>query len=283
MLLVYDRVVATWVIWLGLVGMIFSEKLVGQDGLNSEIVFYVMGDVPYSVPEEKILQDQIESLPTDGKFIVHVGDIKAGSTPCDESVFAKVAGMLGQCKSPLFIIPGDNEWNDCLEPATAWGYWNQYFLRFDERWHHRLPVFRQLEREENFSFVWNKTLFVGVNLVGGRVHDADEWKLRHRQDLDWLRQNLNRSARDVRCMVLFGHANPAEKHEDFFPSFIQMAEAFAKPILYLHGDGHKWIEDRPFDAKNILRVQVDQGGIAPPVKVTVTGQPQQPFLFDRRR
>ena len=36
------------------------------------------------------------------------------------------------------------------------------------------------------------------------------------------------------------------------------------------------------EAKNILRVQVDQGGIAPPLRVTVSDHAQQPFHFDRR-
>ena len=49
-----------------------------------------------------------------------------------------------------------------------------------------------------------------------------------------------------------------------------------------HGDGHKWIYDRPFEAKNILRVEVDQGGKAPPVKVQVTNDSTEPFVFDRR-
>ena len=53
----------------------------------------------------------------------------------------------------------------------------------------------------------------------------------------------------------------------FSESAVKDAEQFEKPILYLHGDGHRWIHDRPGAAKNILRVQVDQGGIA---KITVT-------------
>ena len=83
-------------------------------------------------------------------------------------------------------------------------------------------------------------------------------------------------------MVLFGHAHPNDKHDDFFDPFLEEATRFEKPILYLHGDGHKWIKDRPFDAENILRVQVDQGGIAPPLKVVVAGSGAEVFEFDRR-
>jgi hypothetical protein len=257
----------------------FADPSTSKPGL----VFYAMGDVPYTPPQEDILREQIASLPTDGEFVIHVGDIKAGATACDESVYTTVSGILGECKTPLFIIPGDNEWNDCADPAQGWQYWNQYFMRFDQRWHHRLRVFRQLEREENFSFVSGNVLFVGINLVGGLVHDAEEWRNRHRQNLKWVQRNIRQFGSDVSSLIVFGHATPAQKHQDFFEPFCQIAEEFQKPILYLHGDGHKWIEDYPFSAPNILRIQVDQGGIAPPLKVTVTGDPQLPFKFDRRQ
>jgi hypothetical protein len=41
--------------------------------------------------------------------------------------------------------------------------------------------------------------------------------------------------------------------------------------------------DRPFTAQNVLRVQVDQGSLAPPIQVVVTDDPEQPFVIDRRR
>ncbi|MCH7727369.1 MAG: metallophosphoesterase, partial [Planctomycetes bacterium] len=233
--------------------------------------------------EDLLLPKQIADLPKDAEFVVHVGDIKNGSTPCNEAVYKKVSGMLAKSKPPVFFIPGDNEWNDCKDPAQAWTFWDKYFMRFDSRWPHGFRIFRQLEREENFSFVRGNVLFIGINIVGGRVHDADEWKRRHAQDLNWARRNLRLFGETVSCAVVFGHAHPAAKHSDFFGAFAKEAELFEKPILYLHGDGHRWIHDRPFAAKNILRVQVDQGGIAPPVKITITNDPSEPFRFDRRK
>lgn len=253
-----------------------------QDDATESVVFYAMGDVPYAPAEDEQLPRQIEEIPDDAQFVVHVGDIKRGSVPCDESVYNKVFAMLAQSKAPVFIIPGDNEWNDCGDPEQAWHLWEKYFQRFDRRWMHRLPVYRQLEREENFSFVTGGVLFIGLNLVGGRVHDSEEWQTRHAQDLEWTRRNLSVFGDDVSSLVIFGHANPNQKHQDYFEPFQEDAQRFGKPVLYLHGDGHRWIHDRPFSADNILRVQVDQGGIAPPLKVTVTPAVEEPFHFDRR-
>lgn len=251
---------------------------------ESRVTFYAMGDVPYVPAEDVLLPRQIAQLPLDAELLVHVGDIKGGEPPCDEAVYSKVAAMLSKSRPPVFIIPGDNEWNDCIDPdpVQAWAYWRKHFMRFDRRWKHNIPLFRQLEREENFSFVKNGVLFVGVNIVGGRVHDAAEWKQRHAECLDWLRRNLSKFGAEVGSLVIFGHAKPAANHKDFFDPFNKDAQKFAKPILYLHGDGHRWIHDHPFEAKNILRVQVDQGGKASPLKVTVTDDPTNPFVFDRR-
>ncbi len=252
--------------------------------VDSRVKFYAMGDVPYVSAEDVVLTQQINELPQDAEFVVHVGDIKGGGSPCNESVYMKVANILSRTVPPVFIIPGDNEWNDCVDPAPdqAWTYWRKHFMRFDQRWRHELPVFRQLEREENFSFVKNGVLFVGLNIVGGRVHDGNEWKQRHAECLEWVRRNLDQFGDLIGNAVIFGHAKPAAIHDDFFEPLNDVAEKFSKPVLYLHGDGHRWIQDRPFASKNILRVQVDQGGKAPPLKVTVTDHPTEPFAFDRR-
>ena len=250
---------------------------------GSTVTFYAMGDVPYAPEEDKLLPKQIANLPADGQFVVHVGDIKDGATPCDEAVYIKVASMLGKTKLPTFIIPGDNEWNDCTAPAQAWQYWVRHFNHFDKKWKYDFPVERQKVRSENFTFRINGVLFLGINLVGGRVHDEAEWKTRHAQNVDWAKATIDRQTQNIHAIVLFGHAHPLPVHNDFFTPFVEIIKTAKHPTLYIHGDGHRWIQDKPFGTDLITRVQVDQGGIAPPVKVTVTASPTQPFVFDRRK
>ena len=248
----------------------------------SLVRFSAMGDVPYSPGEDRLLAQQITALPKANEFVIHLGDIKSGLSPCNEQAYIKVQQLLSRSRAPVFIIPGDNEWNDCPDPAKAWAHWVKHFTRFDKKWKHQLPVFRQIGRKENFSFLHRGVLFVGLNIVGGRLHDAAEWKKRHAECLEWTRRNLEIFGEKASSLVIFGHALPNQNHKDFFDPFNKDAGTFGKPILYLHGDGHRWIHDRPCAAKNILRVQVDMGGIAPPVLVTVTDDPRSPFVFDRR-
>lgn len=263
--------------------IVLAAGLAGCDGAPKPVVFSVMGDVPYSAEEDVLLPKQIAELDRRSRFIVHVGDIKGGASPCDEAVYEKVADMLRKSAAPVFILPGDNEYNDCPDPADAWRRWARHFMAFDERWNHALPVMRQTARPENFAFVHRRVLFIGLNLVGGKVHDEKEWRDRQLDDLAWTRRCFDDAGDAVTSAVVFIHAKPNPTHAVFTGGFIPQAASFGKPLLLLHGDGHVWIHDRPFEAApNVLRVQVDQGGKAPPLLVTVTHDADQPFLLDRR-
>jgi hypothetical protein len=251
------------------------------------LTFAVMGDVPYAEGEYDLLKKQLAELPNCAEFVVHVGDIKRGVLPCTEGIYIRVAEVLRESKPPVFIIPGDNEWNDCIlpTPKTAWGYWKKQFLRFDSRWNHKLPVRRQLSRLENFAMVQKEVLIIGVNLVGGRVHDKDEWDVRQGQDVKWLEEQFSAAGSEVVSAVVLGHAFPGSKDRMRFETgFLDVAKKFDRPIAYIHGDGHKWVHDRPWKkCQNVERIQVDQGGIAPPLLVTPPQSPGKPFVFDRRK
>jgi len=249
---------------------------------ETRFTFTAMGDVPYAFFENVILAGQIRDLPAEAAFAIHVGDIKRGAVPCEEPVYATVAGILAKSKLPMFIIPGDNEWNDCPDAEAAWKLWVKHFDQFERRWEHDFSVSRQPERSENFAFLHENVLFVGLNLVGGRVHDADEWRRRHADNIIWLRDQLRQHGAVSTHCVVFGHALLGRSHQDFTGPFVQLAREFQKPFLYLHGDGHQWIHDQPWGVPNLWRVQVDRGGIAQPVIVHIRDDPEKPFHFDRR-
>lgn len=64
------------------------------------------------------------------KFMVHIGDIKQGTTSCYESSFSDIAEMfshptnaIGYDTEDCFFVPGDNEFQDCQDRAQAWRWW----------------------------------------------------------------------------------------------------------------------------------------------------------------
>lgn len=264
--------------------------------------FAVMGDVPYGLSDEELrheeatLGKQLKALnKTDVPFVVHLGDIKKGAPPCEPGVYKTVSTILKTSAHPLFIIPGDNEWNDCKDPTDAWNLWTKHFMRFDETWTHDLGVSRQENREENFAFKYKGALFLGINLPGGKVHDWEEWEARIADNVKWLKAQFANHRNDTESAVLFAHANPGKlENGEFsynthaFRPLIEYLDSgtatdYPKPILLLHGDGHKWIKDHPFPnaGKRITRIQVTQGGLESPLHVEVRSDPTTPFFFIR--
>ena len=249
------------------------------------VIFTVIGDVPYNEEERTGLIKLIEThnAKANSEFVVHVGDIKPSVLPCDESIYEDVSTILKDFEAPTFIVLGDNEYNDCDDPDQGLALWNKYFLHLNENWSFQHTVEYQEERLENFAWVEKKVLFIGLNIVGSSVHDEEEWEQRLTDDANWVRDQVDAHKNDIEALVVFGHANMIEagpaKFSTFTDSFRATATDFNKPILYVQGDGHIWFQNRPYDEKNILRVQVDSGPKA--VKITVDPNLEQPFIFDR--
>ena len=77
--------------------------------------FAVIGDIPYGdlqLANFPYVVDQINADP-DVEWVAHLGDIKAGSQPCDDTYFATIRANFDRVVDPLVYTPGDNEWTDC--------------------------------------------------------------------------------------------------------------------------------------------------------------------------
>ncbi|MGH2571771.1 MAG: Calx-beta domain-containing protein, partial [bacterium] len=222
--------------------------------------------------------DQL-NLYSPAKFFVHVGDIKSGDELCDETRYVNVANILKSCQIPVFMLPGDNEWGDCPDPALAWQYWDSNFMEFDDNFCKTFTVERQTVRPEHWAFPVDGVLFMGMNLPnqeetgsGIRVQDA----------ADWLVEKLADYGTQVRALVVFGHAFDGGDRDVFFDQLQASAIAFGKPVLYVMGDLHDWEQDNPFPlAPNITRIVVNQGGYEDPVQITVTTDPLAPWTIVR--
>ncbi len=248
-------------------------------------LFTVIGDVPYNADQRTGLIALINAHNAKAKseFVVHIGDIKPGAEPCEETIYEDVSGLLKKFEKPTFVVLGDNEYNDCDSPTEALELWKKYFLHFNENWEFSPTVEYQKGRSENFAWMENGVLFLGLNLVGSSVHDPSEWDKRLADDADWVDEQFDIHSENAETAVLFGHANMneigPEKFKPFTDRFRASARTFGKPVLYVQGDGHFWLKNRPWAEKNILRVQIEGGAHA--VQVTVDPDLEEPFNFDR--
>src|SRR5687767_1087856 len=265
-----------WPVTLGWLG--FTATVAGEP-----IIFSAMGCGPYTPADRPAaaFYVQQENRERTSEFMVHLGDVfknppvtkpdPAGPPPPDkmptEIEYRQTADLLSEGNTiPTWIVPGDNEWNDLEDPAQGWKWWQKYYAKFEERFQSPWKTDRQRERPENFAFTHKGVVFIGINLVGGRVHDAAEWAVRLPQDAAWIKEVLGRpSMAEIRAAVVFCQANPfvlkagepKDKFKPFVVPFRQMAADWKKPLLFLHSDGHVWTDDQPWPEKNIRRIQLD--------------------------
>ncbi|HSF16394.1 MAG TPA: Calx-beta domain-containing protein [Vicinamibacteria bacterium] len=248
-------------------------------GQGDPITFSVIGDVPYSVSEKADFQSHMDNhnLFSPSEFLVHLGDIKSGSTSCVESWYSDMANSMKTLAVPGFIVPGDNEWVDCSNPNQGWAFWVTHLLRLEQNFCGTPVVEVQTVRTENFAFMKSGVLFVGINKVSGGL-SSQEKTARLQDDADWVTQQFQTHGGAVRAAVVFSQADPMDS--PFESQFRAASSQFGKQVLFVHGDGHSWIEDHPFPEPNILRVQVERGDLnAPPVQVTVTASGS--FVLER--
>jgi hypothetical protein len=168
------------------------------------------------------------------------------------------------------------------------------FVGFDSRyWKHTFDIKRQPGRPENVAFIHKGTLFMGLNIIGGEVHDSVQWSTRHTDQVEWTIEQVRlykALSTKVGRVVIFGHADPNSRHQEFFAplkAFIKDELQNQIPILYLNGDGHKWLfQPNFYDQPSFLRIMVIGLAVDPLLKVTIAADwkfldPQKAFLSDR--
>lgn len=85
----------------------------GQDKAG-HYSFAVIGDVPYGAAQQALFPQWIQEInAADPAMTFHVGDIKNGSTRCDDALYQQIKGDFDTFANPLIYTPGDNEWTDC--------------------------------------------------------------------------------------------------------------------------------------------------------------------------
>ena len=278
-------------------------------------VFGVMGDTPYNDREEAHFVKMVERMGGEPlAFIIHVGDIKAGSgSPCTDALFDTRREQLDRSKHAIVYTPGDNEWTDCrrksngaMDPLERLARLRQVF--FADRWSlgvERIETRVQDDRvapcgayPENRAWKRARIRFVTLNIpgsdnnVGFDKASDDEAQCRNAANRRWLAQAVDESMEpDTRALVVAIQANPWDTKKPVFKEFLaQLTEAarrLHKPLLFVHGDTHMYRVDAPFsDAggtiPNLTRLETYGSPFVGWVKVTVDPGRPEVFTFEPR-
>eukprot|EP00529_Nitzschia_sp_RCC80_P017637 CAMPEP_0113523592 /NCGR_PEP_ID=MMETSP0014_2-20120614/45784_1 /TAXON_ID=2857 /ORGANISM="Nitzschia sp." /LENGTH=847 /DNA_ID=CAMNT_0000421685 /DNA_START=206 /DNA_END=2749 /DNA_ORIENTATION=- /assembly_acc=CAM_ASM_000159 len=251
---------------------------------SSTVSFYVMGG---RFEDEGLTQltTDLAQLPvvttgttTEPNYPVlfHLGDWNSPfSTSCDQASFQSNVDTYRQSTVPVYFVPGDNEFNDCPDPEQAIGFWYNSLLDFESRywpapsWN----VTRQLpDNAENFSFVQDRVLFVGMNLVGGFVHDQREWDNRHSSNLAWVDQAVTENSGNFDVVVVLGHSDPdIEVNENFFNRFFELVQTFEEHVFFVHRNLgiDTWQFEPARDGMANVDVIVVEGSAWPPMFIEI--------------
>src|SRR5262245_26352296 len=77
--------------------------------------FALIGDMPYGAAREEPFARLVAEINRDNDidFVMHAGDIKAGSERCDDSLITHRFNLYQTFRRAFVYTPGDNEWTDC--------------------------------------------------------------------------------------------------------------------------------------------------------------------------
>jgi hypothetical protein len=267
-----------------------TETTTEDPGPSTNIVTFYATAGRFQGTDLEELEANLPFLPTDGgnAFMVNLGDWNSPfATGCSEASYTENADMFNQSSVPVLFIPGDNEYNDCPDPEGALTLWEDTLLDFElrnENWQLPFTVTRQEpDYPENFAFLYENILFLGINLVGGTIHDDAEWAARQAADLEWIDSNVEANRGQMYWMVLFAHADPDIQSSDPFysPFFEKVRDSYGVPVLLIHRN--LGIESSGYEPNyqgiDGLVVLVVEGSIWPPMKIELNAAGA--FTFDQ--
>jgi hypothetical protein len=275
--------------------------------------FFALGDVPYGQSEVAPMQRLLDAAAAErSPFIVHLGDIKAGSALCSDAHLQSIAGIFRALPMPVVYTPGDNEWTDCHRKGA--GGWDpqERLARLREVFFGDPSVLRLAALgakpasdrfPEIYSFLVGDVLFVALHLVGGnngldvdRPSSMAEFTGREAANQAFLTRSLAFAKRQgVRALVLMMQADPlfeSGRGPDGFRSFkdqlISLMGQFSGSVLLLHGDTHVYRHDHPLldpmrgtPFERLTRVEVPGSPTVGGVWITVDPGRQEPFATSR--
>jgi hypothetical protein len=274
--------------------------------------FFAVGDVPYSESEVRPLQALLAAAAAQHPpFIVHVGDIKSGSSRCTDANLYQIAAIFRALPVPVVYTPGDNEWTDCdrfaaggFDPRARLARVREVF--FGDPGILRLADLGVVHADsglpEVYRFLSGGVLFVALHIVGSdngyRRDDPAamaEFAAREAANEAFLNDSLAAAkAQDARALVLLMQADPVFERVPGPRGFrrlksqlVALVDRFPGPVLVLHGDTHSYRQDRPLldpehglPDERLERVEVPGSPTIGGVWITVDPQAPEPFVAE---
>jgi hypothetical protein len=277
---------------------------------RSRYTFAVIGDVPYGADQITAFPGWIRQINADPdvRSVVHLGDIKNGSSVCSNEYFDLIRSDFDSFEDPLVYTPGDNEWTDChranngaYNPLERLARIRQVFFDVPGRslGQKQLNVESQANFPENVVYHRSEVTFVAANLPGSNnglqpwtglgltaptPEQAEAVADRTNADVALLHQAFAEAReRGDRGVVVMQQAdmfdptytptwNDIGAFQPWVQALIDESSHFAGPVYLLDGDSHVYNTDKPLAAGSPwLTTYAVHGSADNLVRVTVDG------------
>jgi len=274
----------------------------------------VIGDTPYGPAQLTELPALIKAINGDPKvrLVTHLGDIKSGSTRCDDSYFATIATNFASFKDPVVYTPGDNEWTDChranngaydpLERLAALRrtFFSSPGVALGGR---KQQVLAQDGYPEIQLWMESKVVFAAVHVVGSNNGYAPwtgltaptpaqkaEVDARIAAAVAWIDEAFATATENgARGVVLLMQADTfflADETADGFDEIVAAigtrSAAFGDPVLLFQGDTHDYTVDNPYaTAPNLTRIVVEGETVSEWLRLTIDPRATELFRWER--
>ncbi|HET9674178.1 MAG TPA: metallophosphoesterase [Gaiellaceae bacterium] len=275
----------------------------------------VIGDSPYGPEQLAQFPALVDDVNDDAKvdLVLHLGDIKSGSTLCADDYFSTMFSLFETFKDPLVYTPGDNEWTDCHRPNNG-GYNPLERLAKVRSLFFADPgtslggrkkqVLVQAGYPENQRWLQSRVVFSVVHVVGSNNNLAPwtnetpaqrdlriaEANARIGAALAWVDSTFelaeDEGARGVvlgmQADTFFGANETATGFASIVSRIEQRAAAFGGPVLLLQGDTHVFGVDHPLaGAPNLTRIVVQGETASEWLRLTVDPRADELFVWER--
>ncbi|MQA63696.1 MAG: hypothetical protein GEU86_19995 [Actinophytocola sp.] len=244
----------------------------------------VIGDTPYGPEQVASFPQLIDDINRDPRVreVVHLGDIKNGSSLCTDEYFDHVFSEFNRFLDPVIYTPGDNEWTDChranngaYDPLERLDAIRSVFFGEPGSAHGVRPMSLDTQANdpahatfaENTRWVESQTVVAAVHAVGsnnglapwfGGAETAEqterrlaEVEARTEAALAWVDGAFDvAEERGLRGVVISMQADTfiGGGNSGFAEIVRRLADrsrAFDGDVLLLQGDSHRYLVDKP--------------------------------------
>jgi hypothetical protein len=279
--------------------------------------FVALGCMPYGEANfpafERLLAEISRQRPA---FTVHCGDTKSGSEAPTEAFLVRMKDWFNRIDGAVMYTPGDNEWTDVHRNGADPLVWlgkvrATYFAEERSLGRNPVPLVTQRRDPAHAQFVenarWTRggVVFATVHVVGSNNNLSpnlpgamDEFRARDAANASWIRATFAEArATEAPGVALFFQAEPINalagavraQRDSGFTNFLATIEAearaFAKPVLLVHADEHRYrLEPKVAFAngagpiENVTRLETFGANDLHAVLVTVDPASPQVFL-----